>query len=103
LAVDNAIAKSELKLEEELKKINLVVNSMGFFFENSPEVSQPLFERFTNPFLGELRGIMALEWAPRVSVSEVSEFEDFWLLPRPTLPIAWCDPKPEIFIIPFAC
>lgn len=67
--VDNAVVKAELKLTEELNKINLVIESMAFFYENTSEVSQQLFERFTNPFLQELNGIGALEWAPKVEDS----------------------------------
>ncbi|NNE75504.1 MAG: hypothetical protein HKN31_00320, partial [Pricia sp.] len=68
--IDNAVARSELKLEDELNKINLVMESMGFFFEHSPNISQKVFERYTAPFLLELNGIRALEWAPKVEDSE---------------------------------
>lgn len=73
--VDNAVAKAELKLGEELNKINLVIESMAFFYENTSEVSQQLFERFTNPFLQELNGIGALEWAPKVEDSLEKDYE----------------------------
>ncbi|HEA20510.1 MAG TPA: hypothetical protein ENH87_06285 [Pricia antarctica] len=65
--IDNTVAKAELKLAEELNKINLVIESMAFFYENTSEVSQQLFDRFTNPFIKELNGIGALEWAPKVN------------------------------------
>lgn len=64
--IENAITKAELKLADELNKINLVIESMAFFYENVSGVSQPLFERFTDPFLKRLNGIGALEWAPRI-------------------------------------
>ncbi|MDT7829019.1 CHASE domain-containing protein [Pricia sp. S334] len=73
--VENAVAKAELKLGEELNKINLVIESMAFYYENTSEVSQTLFERFTNPFLRELNGIRALEWAPRIEDSTEDDFE----------------------------
>ena len=66
--IDNAVAKSLLKINDELNKVNLVVESMAFFFENKEEVSQEMFERFTNPFLKEL-GVGALEWAPKITHS----------------------------------
>ena len=64
--VQNTVAKAELKLVEELNKINLVIESMAFFYENSEEVSQGLFKRFTDPFLKELNGRGSLQWAPMV-------------------------------------
>lgn len=69
-AIDNAVAKSELKLEDELNKLNLVVESLGFFFENNAQVTQKSFERFTNPFLQKLSGIMALTWSSKIEESE---------------------------------
>jgi len=80
--VDNAVAKAELKLGEELNKINLVIESMAFFYENTSEVSQQLFERFTNPFLQELNGIGALEWAPKVEDSLEKDFERLTIITK---------------------
>ena len=81
--VENAVSKAELKLSEELSKINLVIESMAFFFENTSEVSQPLFENFTNPFLRELNGIGALEWAPRVEDSMTGDdFRRFTIITK---------------------
>ena len=81
--IENAVSKAELKLNEELSKINLVIESMAFFFENTSEVSQSIFESFTNPFLRELNGIGALEWAPRVEDSMIpDEFERFTIITR---------------------
>ncbi len=76
-AIDNAVNKSVIKLEDELNKINLVVESMAFFYENKSFIPQHLFERFTNPFLNELNGIKALAWAPRITDSEKTKFEKF--------------------------
>lgn len=69
--VDNAVAKSELRLDDELNKINLVIESLGFFFENNVQVSQKNFERFTNPFLQKLSGIRALAWSAKIEESEL--------------------------------
>ncbi|WP_149273304.1 CHASE domain-containing protein [Pareuzebyella sediminis] len=68
--VENAITKSDLKLTDELNKISLVVESMGFFFENNSQVSQKAFERFTDPFLKQLKGIRAITWSPRIENKE---------------------------------
>ncbi|WP_373518156.1 sensor histidine kinase [Pricia sp.] len=80
--VDNTVAKAELKLSDELNKINLVIETMAFFFENEPNISQELFESFTNPFLKELNGIGALEWAPRIEESSEADFERFTLITK---------------------
>ena len=70
--VDNAISRALIKIDDELNKITLVMESMGFFFENHEDVPQELFERFTSPYLSELRSIGALEWAPRILESEAN-------------------------------
>ncbi|MBC6997777.1 CHASE domain-containing protein [Cytophaga sp. FL35] len=72
-AVNNAISRSLIKIEDEINKINLVMESMNFFFENHEDVSQELFERFTDPYLMELRNIGALEWAPRIDTVAKNE------------------------------
>ncbi|MBU2948481.1 CHASE domain-containing protein [Zobellia uliginosa] len=74
-AIDNAVNKSVIKLEDELNKINLVVESMAFFYENKKIIPQHLFERFTDPFLKELNGIKALAWAPKIKDFEKNKFE----------------------------
>lgn len=74
--IDTAISKSLLKINDELNKVNLVIESMGFFFENKDDVSQEVFERFTNPFLKEL-GVGALEWAPKIEDSLLAKYKGF--------------------------
>lgn len=64
--VENASVRAKLRIAEEISKINLVIESMGFFFEHSNETSPVLFDQFTDPFMRELYGIKALSWAPRV-------------------------------------
>lgn len=80
--IDNAVAKAELKLGDELNKINLAIGSMAFFFENESKISQELFERFTNPFIKGLNGIGALEWAPKINDSLETDFESFTLIKK---------------------
>ncbi|WP_194525555.1 histidine kinase dimerization/phosphoacceptor domain -containing protein [Zobellia roscoffensis] len=79
-AIDNAVNKSVIKLEDELNKISLVVESMAFFYENKSFIPQHLFERFTNPFLNELNGIKALAWAPKILGTEKDIFQKFTLI-----------------------
>ena len=81
-AIDSTIAKAELKLNDELNKVNLAMETMAFFFESESDISQELFERFTNPFLKQLNGIGALEWAPRIEESKEDEFERFTLITK---------------------
>lgn len=61
-----AISKSEIKIKKELQKIDLVIASMFFFIENTPNISQDFFQDFTDPFKKELNGIRALGWAPKI-------------------------------------
>lgn len=65
--LDNATSKANLKIIEQISKIDLVIESMAFFFENTPEVTPRQFKRFTDPFTEELRGIKALGWGPKIS------------------------------------
>ncbi len=81
LTIDGAVAKTELKITEEIHKIDLVIESMSFFFENTPHISQELFERFTNPFRQDLKGIGALMWAPKV----VHDENDLYHQKMPTI------------------
>ncbi|MDB2606841.1 CHASE domain-containing protein [Zobellia sp.] len=90
-AIDNAVTKAVIKLEDELDKIDLVVESMSFFYENKRYIPQNLFERFTNPFLKQLKGIKTLGYAPKITDSEKSKFEDF---------IEITDSDPENNLIP---
>ena len=80
--IDNAVIKSDLKLDDELKKINLVMESMAFFFEQSSDISQKVFERFTSPFMNDLYGIMALEWAVRIEDSVENDLERFTIITK---------------------
>jgi len=65
----------ENKINAELKKVDLMIESLSFFIENTPEINQLLFEEFTAPFLKELNGIKALEWAPLVDEAERVNYE----------------------------
>lgn len=58
--VENSISHAEIKLYDELQKIQLVVESMSFYFENHTEISQERFNHFTEPFIINLSGIRAL-------------------------------------------
>ncbi len=64
--IENASARAKLRIAEEISKINLVMESTGFFFENTPKITPALFRQFSEPFMSELYGIKALGWAPRI-------------------------------------
>ncbi len=64
--IENATTKAQLKIIEEISKIDLVIESMGFFFENTSEINPVLFTRFTDPFMDDLFGIKSLGWAPKI-------------------------------------
>ncbi len=68
--IETAIFKVELKLNRELNKINLAIESMSVFFQNTDEVSQELFEEFTAPFAEDLYGLQLLAWAQKSDGSE---------------------------------
>jgi len=63
------------KIDAELIKVNLIIESLSFFIQNTPEIDQTLFEDFTNPFLKESNGVKALEWAPLIIDSDRGEYE----------------------------
>jgi two-component sensor histidine kinase/CHASE1-domain containing sensor protein len=71
--IETAIFKVELKLTRELEKINLAIESMAVFFQNTDEVSQELFVEFTSPFVDDLYGVRFLAWAKKSDASETQE------------------------------
>ncbi|NQY28966.1 MAG: CHASE domain-containing protein [Flavobacteriaceae bacterium] len=64
------------KINTELSKVNLMIESLSFFVQNTPEINQPLFTKYTTPFLKESNGIKALEWAPLVSELDRLNYEE---------------------------
>jgi two-component sensor histidine kinase/CHASE1-domain containing sensor protein len=71
--IETAIFKVELKLTRELEKINLAIESMAVFFQNTDEVSQELFVEFTSPFVDDLYGVRFLAWAKKSDASIAQE------------------------------
>ncbi|PHS09739.1 MAG: hypothetical protein COA88_03940 [Kordia sp.] len=63
------------KINTELSKVNLMIESLSFFVQNTPEINQPLFTKYTTPFLKESNGIKALEWAPLISELDRLNYE----------------------------
>lgn len=60
--VETSTAKVEIKLLNELDKINLAMESMEVFIKNSDSLYSPTFKELTTPFLEDLNGILLLGW-----------------------------------------
>ncbi|NKI26507.1 hypothetical protein HCG49_08020 [Arenibacter sp. 6A1] len=74
--VENTITRAKLKFNQELLKVNTVLESMAFFFENNKQVTLDKYIEFTNPFVSGLPGIRALEWAPRLSPGNLMHLDE---------------------------
>lgn len=66
-AIESAEIKVELKLTRELEKIDLTLETIGVFFENSRQIPGDIYQEITAPFLEELYGIQYVLWAPAIS------------------------------------
>jgi two-component sensor histidine kinase len=64
--VDQAIKETKVKVNKELQKVNLAITSLQLLFETADSITRPVFDTFTLPFLENLPGIKALEWAPKI-------------------------------------
>jgi len=74
-AVETAMIKVELKLSRELEKINLTLETLGVFFENTEHVTEDLYQELTAPFLDELYGVKTFLWAPAFSHGELEQLK----------------------------
>lgn len=64
--VEAAKAKVQVKLLNELDKVNLAMESMETFIKNSDSLSHVQFSELTDPFLNELNGLILLGWGPEL-------------------------------------
>ncbi|WMX16823.1 CHASE domain-containing protein [Aureispira sp. CCB-E] len=64
--VEQAVQETKTKINKELQKVSLAITSLQLLFETADSVTRPVFDAFTLPFLKNLPGIKALEWAPRI-------------------------------------
>jgi len=62
--VETARAKVEVKLLNELDKIDLAMESMEVLMKNSDTIYFPTFQELTTPFLEDLNGVLLLGWKP---------------------------------------
>ena len=67
--IETAIAKVEVKLLVELSKIDLTMESMELFINNSDTIYLPTFKELTTPFLEDLNGILLLGWKPEAKTT----------------------------------
>tara|TARA_R110002167_G_scaffold13570_9_gene56234 strand:- start:829 stop:2418 length:1590 start_codon:yes stop_codon:yes gene_type:complete len=61
--IDTAISKVEVKMTRELEKVNLALEAMAVFVENSDDLAPDKFKEFTSPFVEDLFGVRKLGWA----------------------------------------
>ena len=73
--VQESTRMARSKLQSELKKIPLVISSLHLLFEQSDTVTRKTFQTFTVPFLRNLAGIRALEWAPYIPQAQRTAHE----------------------------
>ncbi|MGB6151075.1 MAG: histidine kinase dimerization/phosphoacceptor domain -containing protein [Pricia sp.] len=64
--IETSEAKVQVKLINELDKLNLAMESIETLIKNTDSVPQTIFSELTNPFLEELNGILLLGWGPRL-------------------------------------
>lgn len=65
--VNQAVKETKTKVKQELQKVNLAITSLQLLFETADSITRPVFDTFTFPFLKNLPGLKALEWAPKIS------------------------------------
>ncbi|BDS09973.1 histidine kinase dimerization/phosphoacceptor domain -containing protein [Aureispira anguillae] len=65
--IEQAITETQKKLDQELGKITLAISSLQVLFETADTINREIFDNFTMPFIKNLPGVRALEWAPKVS------------------------------------
>ncbi|WP_373518157.1 histidine kinase dimerization/phosphoacceptor domain -containing protein [Pricia sp.] len=74
--VDTATSKVQIKLRNELDKINVAMEAMGVFFENTDQINPNLFVEFTTPFVEDLNGVTYLGWATRKRQTILDPYEN---------------------------
>jgi two-component sensor histidine kinase len=72
--LSQATKETKIKINKELQKVNLAITSLQLLFETSDSITRPIFDTFTLPFLKNLPGIKALEWAPKIAESDRTRY-----------------------------
>lgn len=72
--LSQATKETKIKINKELQKVNLAITSLQLLFETADSITRPIFDTFTLPFLRNLPGIKALEWAPKIAESDRTRY-----------------------------
>lgn len=72
--VSQAIDETNKKLNKELQKVALAITSLQVLFETADTINREVFEHFTTPFIRNLPGVKALEWAPKILDEQKGEY-----------------------------
>lgn len=72
--VNQAVKETKTKVSQELQKVNLAITSLQLLFETADSITRPVFDTFTFPFLNNLPGLKALEWAPKILDSDRASY-----------------------------
>ena len=72
---EHAAAHRIFAVQRTIKENLQIVRSIVAFYESSPKVERDEFRSLVTPALSRYRSIQALEWIPRVPVSERAAYE----------------------------
>lgn len=61
-------------IDRQFKEDLLLVRSLESFLLSATDIDQDSFSRFVRPLLGHYPGVQALEWSPKVSLSQIQAF-----------------------------
>lgn len=68
--VQESIVEAEYKLQAELRKIPIVIRSLHLLIEQTDTIDRATFQAFSAPYLKNIAGIRAIEWAPYIPLQQ---------------------------------
>lgn len=68
--VQESIVEAEYKLQAELRKIPIVIQSLHLLMEQAHIIDRATFQAFSAPYLKNIAGIRAIEWVPYVPLTQ---------------------------------
>lgn len=91
--VKESTMEAEYKLQAELRKIPLIIKSLHLLITQADTIDRKTFKAFTVPYLKNVAGIRAIEWAPYITQEQRSLHEaqlkaegfDFYHIKMPNL------------------
>lgn len=101
--VQESIIEAEYKLQAELRKIPLIIRSLHLLIEQADTIDRKTFRAFAVPYLKNIAGIRAIEWAPYITAEQRSSHEaqlraegfDWYHIRQPNLANRRLDTVPE--------